>query len=51
MTQRFHGKFKDDLDGFKEQLKLIKNIKGGSPAESLPAGNPFTVEGRALARR
>jgi hypothetical protein len=49
MTQRFHGKFKDDLDGFKDQLKLIKNIKGGSPAMGPAAGNPFTVEGRALA--
>ena len=50
MTQRFHGKFKDDLDGFKDQLKLIKTLKGGSPAVGSPTGNPFTVEGRALNR-
>jgi len=48
MTQRFHGKYKEDLLGFKDQLKLIKGMKGGSPAFSAPQGNPFTVEGRAL---
>lgn len=47
MTQRFHGKYKDDLDGFKDQLKLIKGMKGGSPAMGPVSGNPFTVEGRA----
>jgi hypothetical protein len=25
-TQRMHGKYKDDLDGFKDQLKLVKKM-------------------------
>ena len=50
ITQRFHGKFKDDLDGFKDQLKLIKSLKGGPLAYGSGAGSAFTAEGRASAR-
>jgi hypothetical protein len=49
-TQRFHGKFKDDLDGFKEQLKLVKKMPKGPAAMIASVGNPFTPNGRAAAK-
>ena len=49
-TQRFHGKYKDDLEGFKEQLKLIKKQKNGPAAVGSAIGNPFTPQGKAAAK-
>jgi hypothetical protein len=44
-----HGKYKDDLEGFKDQLKLVKNMPNG-PAAMGPSFNPFTPNGRATSK-
>lgn len=49
LNQRFHGKYKDDLQGFKDQIQLIKHYKDGPFAMAPALGNPFTPEGKALA--
>jgi len=49
-TQRFHGKYKDDLDGFKDQLKLVKNMPKGAAAMTPSIGNIFTPNGKAAAK-
>jgi hypothetical protein len=38
------------MDGFKEQLKLVKNMPKGLAAMTPLVGNPFTPNGRATAK-
>lgn len=49
LDERFSGKYKDDLDGFVEELRVIKNSMSVGEPSTLPNAlqgvNPFTQEG------
>ena len=46
--QRYHGKYKDDLDGFINELKIVKQSSGTGEPAAVSGGDIFTARGQSI---